>query len=45
MIVIARGRLVADETLEEATRAGSLEERFLQLTADPEPLSAREAER
>jgi ABC-2 type transport system ATP-binding protein len=45
VLVIARGRLVADESLEEATRGGSLEERFLELTADDEPLGSRESGR
>ena len=42
VVVIARGRLVADESLEEATKNKSLEERFLELTTDPDPPGARE---
>jgi ABC-2 type transport system ATP-binding protein len=45
VLVIARGSLVCDESLRELTKDKSLEERFLELTADADPLGAREAGR
>jgi len=45
VLIIARGSLVCDQSLEELTQKASLEERFLELTADTDPLVAREAGR
>ena len=45
VLIIARGSLVCDEPLDELTQGASLEERFLELTADADPLSSREAGR
>ncbi len=45
VLMIARGALVCDESLEDLTKDRTLEESFLELTADADPLSAREAGR
>lgn len=45
VLILSRGQLVCDQSLEDLTRDASLEERFLELTADTDPLAAREAGR